>query len=195
MARLCDRLVGGRWIVAAATFAAAYAVLHFIVQLPVGFIRDARLAPYFNLPKPEAWSWTLDQFSPLVTLICIALVVGWIPVWLIRKSPKWWWAWSSGALLVLATTYLAVQPLLVDPLTKTYVPLSASDYSGLQPRIDRLAARAGVSELPVVVWQTRPTDFCRIQNSVVGLGRTRTLVLADQILQLATGAGRCGRCA
>jgi STE24 endopeptidase len=181
IAKLCDRLAGNRWIVAAAIFAATYAFSHWLLQLPGGFLRAFRLAPYFGLPVPQVWSWILNQLSPMLSLVGIALVVGWIPFWLIRKSPKWWWMWTSAALVVLATTYWAARPLLVDPSTTTYVPLTASDHSSWQPRIDGLAARAGVGELPVVVWETRPSDLCRLTNSVIGLGPTRTVVLADQI--------------
>lgn len=39
-------------------------------------------------------------------------------------------------------------------------------------------------DVPIEVWQTTEQDFCRISNSVVGLGPTRKIVLADQIFSL-----------
>ena len=176
-----ERLVRGRWILAAAVFAGTYALLYSIVQLPVGYVRSFWLNHYFNIDVPDVLPWMLDQIVPTAQLILIALAVGWIPLWLIRKSPNWWWAWSSGALAIIASTYFAVQPLWIDPLTKTYVQLADSDYANWQDRLERVLARAGANDAPVMVWETRESDFCRVQNSVVGLGPTRTIILADQI--------------
>jgi STE24 endopeptidase len=72
---------------------------------------------------------------------------------------------------------------MLQPSTpaQSHVPSESSQYAGWQDRLDTLALRANVTDIPVFIWQTTEQDFCRIQNSVVGLGPTRRLVLADQI--------------
>ncbi len=180
MAAICKKFAGGRWMIGAALFAGFYALLHSAVQSPVSYLRTLRLNPYFGDAVPELFPWAVSEIVSGLQLLVVAVAIGWVPFWLIRKSPKFWWAWASGALVLITSMYLVVQPLLIDPRTKTYVPLSASEYSDWQDRVDNVVARAGVNP-PVVVWKTRTDDFCRIQNSVVGLGPTRTIVLADQI--------------
>jgi Zn-dependent protease with chaperone function len=174
-----EKLVGSpRWLVAAALYSGLYALLYCAVRLPIDYFRALRLNPYFESPAPEPLAWLVGQIMPIAQTILVATVAGAIAFALIRKSPRWWWAWVSGAICVFVVGQLVLQPLLADA---RYVPLVSSEHSEWQDSIDVLAARTGAASVPVFVWQTNEQDFCRIQNSVVGLGPTRRVVLADQI--------------
>jgi Zn-dependent protease with chaperone function len=144
-------------------------------------MRVLKLNPYFGRPIPDLIPWAAGQVVPLASLVGIAALFGWIVFALIRWSPKRWWAWSSGAVSILAVGQLALQPVVSDLRSNMYVPIQVSEYSHWQDRLEAIASRAGRSDVPIVVWQTTDQHFCRIQNSVVGLGPTRRVVLADQI--------------
>jgi len=173
-----ERLSANRWPITAAGFAGLYALLYSIVRLPVDYTRVVQLNPYFPAPTPILSSWLSEQIMPIVQLIVIATALGTIAIWLVRKSRNWWWAWAAGAISIFYIGSLMLQPVTA---AQSHVPIDSSQYAGWQDRLDGLALRANVTDTPVFIWQTTEQDFCRIQNSVVGLGPTRRLVLADQI--------------
>jgi len=174
-----ERLAGPpRWLVAAALYSGLYALLYCALKLPIDYLRAVWLNPYFEVPAPQMPAWLVAQIVPITQTILVAIVAGATAFVLIRKSPRWWWAWVSGAISLFVVVQLVLQPLVADA---RYVPLASSEQSEWQDSIEALAARTGSSDIPVFVWQTTEKDFCRIQNSVVGLGPTRRVVLADQI--------------
>ena len=177
LARGCEQWLGGRRLLGASILTAALVAVLSLALIPVGL---------FELIREEAWGlqpqgvmpWLRDEVIGLLTLSVVAAVFGWVPILVIRKFPRTWWVWSSATLVVVGGAYLLVRPAWIDPLTTTYVAVEDPEW---QARIDQLASRAGVADLPVLIWRTSPNDFCRIQNGVIGLGPTRTVILADQI--------------
>lgn len=173
-----ERFSGARWPITAAGFAGLYALLYSIIRLPVDYARVVQLNPYFQIPTPSLPSWLLGQVMPIVQWTVIAATLGVIAIWLIRKSRTWCWVWAAGAISIFYIGSLMLRPV-TSP--QPYVPLESTEYAGWEDRLDTLALRAGATDVPVFVWQTTEQDFCRTRNSVVGLGPTRRVVLADQI--------------
>ena len=177
LARACERWVGGRWLLGASIFATVLVAVLSLALLPVDFVELIREEAW-GLPQQGVAPWLRDEVVGLLTLSAVAAMFGWVPLLVIRRFPRTWWMWSSAALVVMGSAYLLVRPAWIDPLPPTYI---AVDHPEWQARIDQLAGRAGIADLPVLIWRTSPTDFCRIQNSAIGLGPTRTVILADQI--------------
>ena len=181
MASRVERVSGNRWAVAVAGFAGLYAVLYLIVKLPIDYWQMVKLNPYFGLPTVGVVSWIAQQAVPGVQLAILASVGGLVTLWLVRKSPRGWWAWIAGAIVALVVGNLMLNPVLNYSDSEKYVPFDSSEYAGWRPRLDTLLARVDTMDVPIEVWRTTEQDFCRVQNSVVGLGPTRKIILADQI--------------
>jgi STE24 endopeptidase len=180
LAGRCARLCGNRGLPTAALFACLCTFIYVLVDLTLKLFRAYRLDPYLGTGVVDVPTWLARQIAPALTLLLLGVVGGCTLYWLIRNSRKWWWAWFAAAISVLGCAYLTVKPLM-DHAPQTFVPLKGSDYRQWESRIEKLGVRAGASNLNVVVKVTRPTDTCRVQNSAVGLGPTRTIVLSDQI--------------
>lgn len=176
-----ERASGNRWAVAVAAFAGLYAVLYLIVKLPIDYWQMVKLNPYFELPTVGVVSWIAQQAAPGVQLAILASLGGLVTLWLIRKSPRGWWAWIAGAIVAFVVGSLMLNPALNYSDSEKYVPIDSTQYAGWKPRLDTLLARVDTMDVPIEVWRTTELDFCRVQNSVVGLGPTRKIILADQI--------------
>jgi Zn-dependent protease with chaperone function len=176
-----ERVSGNRWAVAVAGFAGLYAVLYLIAKLPIDYWQMVKLNPYFGLPTFGVVSWLAQQAVPGVQLAILAGVGGLATLWLIRSSPRGWWAWASGAIIAFTVGNLALNPVLNYSDSEKYVPIDSSEYADWRPRLDALLSRVDTMDVPIEVWRTTEQDFCRLSNSVVGLGPTRKIILADQI--------------
>jgi Zn-dependent protease with chaperone function len=184
MASRIERASGNRWAVAVAGFAGLYAVLYLMVKLPIDYWQMVKLNPYFGLPTAGVVSWIAQQAVPGVQIVPLASVGGLVTLWLIRKSPRGWWGWIAGAIVAFVVGSLMLNPALNYSDSDRYVPIDASEYADWRPRLDTLLSRVNAMDVPIEVWRTTEQDFCRISNSVVGLGPTRKIILADQIFSV-----------
>jgi Zn-dependent protease with chaperone function len=176
-----ERVSGNRWAVDVAGFAGLYALLYLIVKLPIDYWQMAKLNPYFGLPTFGVVSWLAQQAVPGVRLAILASVGGLVTLWLIRRSPRGWWAWASGAIIAFMVGNLMLNPVVNYSDSEKYVPIDSSEYADRRPRLDTLLSRVGTMDVPIEVWRTTEQDLFRLSNSVVGLGPTRKIILADQI--------------
>src|SRR5207244_3601476 len=95
---------------------------------------------------------------------------------LLRATPLWW-LWAAAVFLAANVALAFVFPVWIVPLFYRLTPLADEE---LRERLLTLARRAGV---PVVgVWIVDQSRKSRTANAaVVGLGRTRRIVLFDTL--------------
>ncbi|WP_243050126.1 M48 family metalloprotease [Dyella sp. RRB7] len=165
----CGHLVGGRRYATVALFGGVYALLNALLSLPFNYLRHYRLPFSLGLVHEGPGQWLLGQGVTVVAVMITAALFLWIPYALIRRSPRWWWAWAAAALVPVVLFILVIKPLWVDPLTTVYRP--ASGAMALQAKA--LAARCGIPNVTVLVGGD--------DSTVAGLGPTNRVVL-DQDL-------------
>jgi STE24 endopeptidase len=180
VAARCGALARNRTWATTLLFATFVGVLYALASMAIELIREIRLAPYFEQRPVAVAGWLLEQAVPTMGVIVLLAAAGSGLNAIIRRSRRWWWLWVSSGLTIAASVYLLALPIANGQL-KEYPRLEDSSFAAWSPRITSLAARAGTHDLPVLVRPTRAGEFCRTQNSAIGLGPTRAIVLADQI--------------
>jgi STE24 endopeptidase len=122
--------------------------------------------------------WVADRAKTLALGGGLALVAAEIVYGLLAWSPDRWWLLSAVILAAGAVLFTLVLPVWVVPLFYRLTPLQ--DH-GLRARLLALAARAGVPAAEVSVADLSHKG--RSANAaVVGLGRTRRILVADTLL-------------
>jgi STE24 endopeptidase len=173
--RMCESISGRRWFWTVTLFACAYLVLAALIALPFEFSID------YIQPHVAGWSHrTLPNLlkgegAQLVVKLVLASLLIWLPYRLIARSPRRWWLYCALALTPVAFLALVAWPVWVDPLTTTYKPL---DDRPLEARIDALAARCGITHIPVMVGGN--------STGVTGLGPTNRIVLQSNLASVET---------
>ncbi len=173
--RMCESISGRRWFWTVTLFACAYLVLAALIALPFEFSID------YIQPHVAGWSHrTLPNLlkgegAQLVVKLVFASLLIWLPYRLIARSPRRWWLYCALALIPVAFLALVAWPVWVDPLTTTYKPL---DDRPLEARIDALAARCGITHIPVMVGGN--------STGVTGLGPTNRIVLQSNLASVET---------
>ena len=109
----------------------------------------------------------------LMGLVAMALL------WLMRRLPRYWWVGGSVVVIVAATLWVLVSPVVLDPLFNRFTPLRQEPLRG---EVLRLARDAGVqvSEIQVMDASKRTTGA---NAYVAGLGASKRIVIYDNLLK------------
>jgi STE24 endopeptidase len=153
-------------------------VLIGAITLPFTLYRDWVLDRRYGLERVSLRTWLstyLKSAAVGVALAIVALVVMHVAAWI---SADWWWLIAAlslgGAQLGVTMAVPSVLPLFarLRPLTRT----------SLGARLEHLAKKSGGLALPVYEWR-ETTAARRAQAALVGLGRTRRVLLSDTLLE------------
>jgi STE24 endopeptidase len=153
-----------------------------IVALPFSAFRDWTLDRRYSLDRIPFRVWLSTHLKG--ALIALLLAIGGLIVLQasVALSPEWWWA-------IAALTFAAAQigvTMVVPWLLPFFARLRPLKRPALVGRLDRLATRAGAgASLSVYEWEDDAAAR-RAQAALVGLGRTRRVLLSDTLLEAFT---------
>lgn len=177
LAAWLEARLGARAAVVAGLFAAvggSTALVAFPLDVLAGFVLPRRA----GLLSQSFRGWLADRAKGLVLGGVLALVVVEAVYALLAWSPGRWWLWSAGLLGAGAILLTAVVPIWIVPLFYRLTPLADAT---LRERLLALARRAGVPAALVTVADASRKG--RTANAaVVGLGRTRRILVSDTLL-------------
>jgi STE24 endopeptidase len=154
---------------------ASQALLTFPLDVMAGFVLPRRA----GLLTQNLGGWLGDRAKALGIGGALGLLSVQVVYALLRWSPDRWWLWAGGILAMGIVLLAAVVPIWLVPLFYRLTPL---EDPALRARILALANRMGVRAAEVAV-----ADFSRkgrVANAaVVGLGRTRRILVSDTLLR------------
>src|SRR5438309_2829953 len=149
------------------------------VDLPFACVGGHRWETASGLSSQSFLGWAKDLARSVGLGLGGSIGVGGLLLWLLAVSPAWWWlaAWLLGLLVSAILGFLA--PVLLVPLFYRFRPLADA---ALRRRFEVLAEKANVPILGV--FELRASEKTRRSNAaVMGLGRTRRVIVTDTLLQ------------
>jgi STE24 endopeptidase len=159
-------------------FLLGFHVVIAAIALPLAFYAGFVLPRAFDLGRQSRSAWAIDWLKGLALTAILGSAVGGAFLWMvIGFGANWWWMFGMfasllGVILVFATPYVLV------PLFFKMQPLA--DTATVE-RIHALVNRAGAPVKDVC-----SLDFSRrtaeANAAVIGLGRSRRVVIADTLL-------------
>lgn len=168
------------WWMTLVLTAAAVEIPWVVLNLPLDFYAGFALPHRFGLSTQSRRDWVVDLIKGglVSTSTGIPLLIG--LYFCIRVSPQVWWLWAGLGYTLLSVVLTAVAPLTLMPLFYRIKPL-ADEHALLARRLISLADRAGTRVRGVFAFDlSRRT---RAANAaLVGLGRTRRVLLGDTLL-------------
>lgn len=174
---------GGLW--AGALAGAGVAAAALLATLPFTFAAFLR-ARHYGLSVQSVpgwlWSWLLGSLLALLAVAVLALIAG----ALIRRLGRFWWPAFGVCLVALAVVYMAVAPVVIEPLFADFkrVPPGA-----LRSEVESIAkaSRVDAGAVYLVDAANRTTGA---NAYVTGLGSTKRVVIYDTLLKDFTPAER-----
>jgi STE24 endopeptidase len=154
------------------------AVLHECGAAPIAYYRGQVLESRYGLSRQSAsrWWWAYVK-GAAVGLGCLqggaVLLYTFIRWW-----PNSWWVAAALTWAVAMIGLARLGPVLLLPLFYEVKPIQRDE---LRQDLIRLARKAGTSALGVYGW-TLSDSTRRANAALVGLGRTRRILLSDTLL-------------
>ncbi len=164
------------WWAQVAIVAAAIGLGHALLTAPLAWLGGWRLPRRFGLLHQPLRGWLADRAKAALLGGALGLAAVEVVYGLLRVTPLWWLA-AAAVFFVFSVLLAALFPVMVVPLFYRLKPLADPE---LEARLLTLARRAGVPA--VGVWVADQSRKSRTANAaVVGLGRTRRIILFDTL--------------
>ncbi len=149
-----------------------------VLAVPFNLFDVFRLERRYGFSTTTARLWLLDLVKELMISSAILSFLGCAGLWLISRSPDYWWLWFWAVIFSFSMVITYISPYVIEPLFNKFTPLE--DESLRQQVID-LAGRAGINTRKVLKMDA--SKRTRHSNAYfTGLGKAKRIVLFDTLL-------------
>jgi STE24 endopeptidase len=152
----------------------------FVISLPFDYYTGFHLPRGFGQSTQTRSGWCFDVAKGLLVGACIGvpILIGLYAV--MRTWPDAWWAVAGLGYLGFAVVLAVLAPIVLMPIFNRFRPLG-DEHAELASRLMQLSAAAGRRVRGVYTFDlSRRTKSANA--ALVGMGRTRRIVLGDTLL-------------
>jgi STE24 endopeptidase len=175
---LCQR-IGRFGFVRDALYGAFFSVASFVLTVPLTIYQGYFREHQYGMANQTFGPWLVDQLVMLgAQTVAFALAIG-VLYAVIRRAGERWWLWGTVATVGIMTAMVMAGPVLFDPLTNTYKPVS-------DPAVkSAVLAMAHADEVPVdnVYEFDASKQTTRVSANVSGIFGTAAVRLNDNLLK------------
>ncbi|HXV18721.1 MAG TPA: M48 family metallopeptidase [Candidatus Omnitrophota bacterium] len=171
------------WIAIQAFFySAVFFTAYTAALLPVHFLSSFSLEHAFGLSNQTLWAWILDEVKRFAISILFFSLLGAAFYELVSRFPNTWWIFTGVGWLVMTVILTKILPTLLIPIFYKMKPLEDGE---LRSRLLALAEKCGVPVMGIyVIGLSLKTK--KGNAALVGMGRSRRVVLGDTLLDRYT---------
>jgi STE24 endopeptidase len=180
-ARLVTRVAapfGGGWVAQVFLGVGVLSVLGRLVTLPVSAY--AEMVRHRYGLSTRGWGlWLRDVTVATAFTAVITAFALWSFLWLVRRAPRTWWAWSAAVAAGFVVVGSFLYPVVFEPAFNRFDPMPAGE---LRTDLLTLAEESGVPVQDVLVSDASRRTTA-LNAYVSGLGATRRIVVYDTTLE------------
>src|SRR4030042_471236 len=153
-----------------------------IIMMPLTCYQGFILPRRYGLSTQKLGAWLADRAkaSALGVLLGLGIVI--VVYWLLDRFSGVWWLWAGILLLLLSLLLTRLTPTLLLPIFFKLEPL---DNLELKQRLMNLAKRARAQTVGVFTMDLS-SKGTTANAMLAGLGKTRSIILSDTLLQQYT---------
>jgi STE24 endopeptidase len=175
------RVTTATWL-AVPLFGLGFGLPHMILTAPLTYYSGFVLPHRYKQSVQTFKAWFIDQLKGLLITAILGVIILEIIYALLAVAPQTWWLWAGLVILIFTVLLTNLAPVLIFPLFYKYKPLENED---LASRLTRLAERAGTHVEGVYVFDMSSKTVAA-NAALMGLGRTRRIVLGDTLTEKFT---------
>lgn len=162
--------------------AVVYLLVSTIIALPYSIYTDWwRETQYDRTAQPLGDFLSQSTISTVLAAVLGGLFLVGLYA-LIKRTGRWWWAWSGGLVAGTISFMLLLSPMVIEPLFNDFQPIPEGE---VRDAVLELAAEAGVPEDRVFMF-----DGSRQSNNftanVSGVGGSARIAISDVALDQAS---------
>ena len=179
------RLSRRRWM-QGLLFVLQLQLLMTLAMLPIA-VFEQRTGRSYGLSVQSWGSWLGDEGKSFALETGLGGLGVLVLFWLIRRSPRSWWAWSAAAVMGLSGLGVFATPYVIDPLFNRFEPLAKSN-PALVEQLERVVAKGNGIEIPPErMFLMRASDKVTTLNAyVTGFGASKRVVVWDTSIEKGT---------
>lgn len=160
-------------------YALLFGLPYFLIGLPLSYYSGFVLPHRYGQSNQTPGEWVADQAKGLALSGVLGLILLEVVYWLLRAAPGLWWLYAAGVMLFFSVVLATLAPVVIAPLFYKFAPLEDEE---LARRLERLGESVGIEVEGVYRFDmSRRTKSANA--AVMGLGRTRRIVLGDTLLE------------
>jgi STE24 endopeptidase len=178
-----ERVTSRRWL-QPALYALPYILVSTLIMAPWTIYVDYWRERNYDLMNLSFAGWMTEQAIGLTIGLVFAAILMTIVFAVIRRAPRSWWLWGSGAMTLFVAFSVLIAPVFIAPLFNDYKPMAAG------PLRDQILAMARAHKVPAenIYVFDQSKQHKRISANVSGLGPTIRISLNDNLLNRASPA-------
>lgn len=149
-----------------------------LLSLPLSYISGYHHEHRWNFSNLTKKAWIWEQFKAyLVSLIFLYMVLA-LLLWVMDRFSNSWWLSAALVLAGVSVIFATLFPVLVLPLFNKYTPIEEEQLTGA---LENILIRGGLKSSGF--FEQDMSRQTKKENAfLAGLGKTRRIVLADNLL-------------
>ncbi len=153
-----------------------------IFNFPLYFYSSHIHEHKWNFSNQTMKGWLWDQVKAfLVGLMMLFLILG-LLLWIMALYPQVWWLMAGLAMAVVSVILATLVPVVILPIFNKYTPIQHEE---LTTTLDKILSKAGLKSSGFFKEDT--SRQTKKENAfLAGLGKTRRVVLADNLMEQMT---------
>ena len=155
--------------------ALGFFVLQWVIELPWTIYSQWWRERSYGLTGQSFGGWLgEDILSTTISIVLLGLVAMAIYA-LMRRTPRWWWAWSGLVVVAGIILMVVIAPVAIEPLFNRYTP---APNGPTRDAVRELARRAGVPGDKIYIYDGSKQSE-RYTANVSGLFGTARIAMSD----------------
>lgn len=167
------------WYGALVIYLLVFILINHLIELPLSYIQGFLRPHAYDLSNLSFAKWIKDTHISLAISLAAAALFAWVPMLLLKRSPKRWWLYTSMLVPPFIFFMMLITPVFIAPLFNDFGPMQDK---ALEEKILALADRAGI-EGSKVYEVNISTDTITMNAYVTGFMNTKRIVLWDTIIE------------
>ena len=139
-----------------------------------------RIEHRYHLSNQHVRDWVWDQTKAFALTFVFSQILVQIVYLLIRLQPNWWWVTAWALFMLFSVLMAQIAPVLLFPLFFRFRALNDEE---LTARLTRMSEIAGARVRGVYEWILSEKTK-KANAALMGLGRTRRIVISDTLLSI-----------
>ena len=149
-----------------------------LIALPIAAYRGWFLERRYGLSTESLGQWLRDHAKGFVLGLVLAIGAALVLYGCVHVARHWWWIAAAAVFSLVSIVLATAAPVILMPL---FYRITRLERDALRDRLLALCARADVPVVGVFEWGLGEKST-RANAALVGMGRTRRILLSDTLL-------------
>lgn len=150
-----------------------------LLSFPLNFYRSYIHEHKWNFSHHTVKSWLWEQVKAFwVGFVLFSLLLG-LLLWIMELSPQYWWLIAGLGMAVVSVLLATIFPVVILPIFNKYTPIENKE---LTDSLEKTLSKEGLKSSGF--FKEDMSRQTKKENAfLAGLGRTRRVVLGDNLLE------------